>query len=297
MTAGLKDVQTFWDANPCGAGTVAAEPGTLEFFLQYERYRYADEPYIQELLDLDGVRGKRVVEIGCGLGTDGVQFTRAGALYAGVDLTPVGARLTYRNHALRGLPARTVTASVEDLGIASSSIDLVYSHGVLHHTPGIDRAVDEIWRILRPDGRLHLMLYHKHSFNYLVSIQVLRRLGALMLVLPGGMRLAHRLTGEPVANLDVHRRRLREQRLHYLFGPEWLSRNTDGPDSPLARVYSRRTARALLRRFTDFRFVVTCLNRRHLPLVGQHLPRSAERWLAARAGWHLHVFARKRSSV
>jgi SAM-dependent methyltransferase len=294
VTAGLKDVQTFWDAHPCGAGNVPAEPGTLEFFLQYERYRYADEPYIRDLLDLDAIRGRRVVEIGCGLGTDGVQFTRAGAIYTGVDLTPAGARLTYRNHVLRALPARTINASVEDLGIASSSIDLVYSHGVLHHTPGIERAVDELWRILKPDGRLHLMLYHKHSFNYLVSIQVLRRLGALMLLAPGGMRLAHRLTGEPLANLDVHRRRLRERRLRYLFGPEWLSRNTDGPDSPLARVYSRRTAAALLHRFTDFRFVVTCLNRRHLPLVGRHLPRPVEDWLASRLGWHLHVFARKR---
>lgn len=297
MSPGLKDVQTFWDANPCGAGNVAGDPGTLQFFLDYERFRYADEPYIRELLDLDGIRGKRVVEIGCGLGTDGVQFTRAGAVYVGVDLTPAGARLTSRNHALRGLPARTVNASVEQLGIASGSIDLVYSHGVLHHTPGIERAVDELWRILRPDGRLHLMLYHKHSFNYLVSIQVLRRLGAALLLLPGGMQVAHRMTREPLANLDVHRRRLREQGLRYLFGPQWLSRNTDGPHSPLARVYSRRTARALLRRFTDFRFVVTCLNRRHLPLIGPHLPHPVETWLAARAGWHLHVFARKRSEA
>jgi SAM-dependent methyltransferase len=295
MTSGIRDVQGFWNANPCGSKTVGTEIGSPGFFLDYERHRYATEPYIRELLDLEGVKGKRVVEIGCGMGTDGVQFSQAGAVYTGIDLTPAGASLTYRNHTLRGLPARAVVSSAEQLGIASDSVDLVYSHGVIHHTPAIERAVDEIWRILKPGGRVHLMLYHRHSFNYYVSIMVLRRLGAVLLLLPGGMRLAHRLTGESLDYLDIHRRRLQDQGARYLFGPDWLNRNTDGPENPLARVYSRRTARRLLRRFADFRFAVVCLNRRHVPLIGRHLTPALEARLGSRLGWHLHIFARKRS--
>jgi len=293
VTAQLHEVQTFWDANPCGSATVGAERGTLEFFLEYERHRYATEPYILELLDLQDVRGKRVVEIGCGMGTDGTRFTRAGAIYTGVDLTAAGARLTQRNHVLRGLPARVINGSVEELAIASDSVDLVYSHGVIHHTPRIERAVDEIRRILRPGGRVHLMLYHRDSFNYFVSIQLLRRLGAVLLLAPGGVRLAHRLSGEAEENLHLHRRRLRAQGLGYLFSAEWLSRNTDGPNNPLSRVYSRRTARALLRGFTDVRFAVACLNRRHVPLLGRHLSAGLERRVSRRLGWHLHIFATK----
>lgn len=293
MTARLEEVQRFWDANPCGSATVDAERGTLEFFLDYERHRYATEPYILDLLDLADVAGRRVVELGCGMGTDGTRFTRAGAVYTGVDLTPAGARLTRHNHLLRGLPARTIAGSGEDLPIASGSIDLVYSHGVIHHTPRIERAVNEIHRILRPGGRVHLMVYHQDSFNYRISIQLLRRLGALLLLAPWGLRLAHRLSGEAEQNLRIHRDRLRSGRAGYLFGPEWLSRNTDGPGNPLSRVFSRKTARALLHDFVDVRFAVACLNRRHVPLLGRYLSPHLERRIAARWGWHLHVFATK----
>jgi SAM-dependent methyltransferase len=293
VTARLEEVQSFWDANPCGSATVDAERGTLPVFLEYERHRYATEPYILELLDLADIGSRRVVELGCGMGTDGTRFTRAGAVYTGVDLTPAGAQLTRRNHLLRGLPARTLTASAEELPIASDSIDLVYSHGVIHHTPQIERAVDEIRRILKPGGRLHLMVYHRNSFNYRVSIQLLRRLGALLLLAPRGVRLAHRVSGEPEQNLRVHRERLRAQGLRYLFGAEWLSRNTDGPHNPLSRVYSRRTARTLLHGFGDVRFAVTCLNRRHVPLLGRYLSPDLERRISGRFGWHLHVFATK----
>lgn len=291
MTVEIEQVRTFWNENPCGSKTVDAPMMSREFFLDYERQRYATEPYILEFLGRDDVRGKRVVEIGCGMGTDGVQLVRAGADYTGVDLTPMGALLTRTNLGMRGLRGTTVNASAERLPFADASVDFIYSHGVLHHTPDIDRAVAEIRRVLKPGGRIHLMLYHRRSYNYYVSILVLRRLGALLLLAPGGVPLAHRLTGEPVENLEVHKTRLRTDGLRSLFGPEWLNHNTDGAESPLARVYTRRTAQALLQGFSKGEFGIANINKRHLPLIGKHLPRAVEAWLGRFFGWHLHVFA------
>jgi hypothetical protein len=107
------------------------------------------------------------------------------------------------------------------------------------------------------------------------------------------VQFASRLSGESPANLEIHKGRLRAHGLSYLFGPDWLNRNTDGPENPLARVYSKRTARELLAGFTDFRFQVVNINRRHVPVVGPLMSARMERWLAARYGWHLHIFARK----
>lgn len=292
-----KNVQSFWNTTPNGSLTVSEEIGTPQFFFEYERHRYATEPYILELMELDHVRGKRVLEIGCGMGTDGVQFAKAGADYIGMDLTPNGAGLTNRNLAMRGLAGRAITGDAEHISLPDSSVDLVYSHGVLHHTPNIDNAVREIWRVLKPGGELHIMVYHKRSFNYYGSILFFRRIGALILLFPRGVELVHELTRESISNLRLHRERIRKGGLGYLFGKEWLSRNTDGADNPLSRAYTRQQSKALLLGFTDFRFRVVNLNKRHLPFLGGFLPANIERLLAERVGWHLHIFARKPAAL
>jgi len=287
----LNEVLDFWNANPCGANAVGSPMMTPQFFAEYEQHRYKTEPYILDLLANDDVAGKRVIEVGCGIGTDGVQLVKKGARYLGIDLTPMGALLTRRNILTRGLSGATLNTSVEALPLADNSVDFVYSHGVIHHTPDIDRAVAELHRVLVPGGRIHLMVYNKNSFNYWISIGILRRLGALLLLLPGGVRFASWLSSEPVENLGIHRERFRSQGLRYIFGKDWLNRNTDGAMSPLARVYSRKTAKTLLRGFTEFRFEVANINKRHLPLIGRFLPRRVEDWLGRHFGWHLHIHA------
>lgn len=293
MRTEIHDVESFWCENLNGAQMVEEQPDIPAFYLSYERHRYQSEPYNLEQLDLDRVAGKTVVEVGSGLGTDGTGLARAGANYIGVDVTPNGAALTQGNLRFCNIPGSAINASAERIPLASGSVDYVYSHGVIHHTPDIDQAVAEIHRILKPGGEIHLMLYHKSSFNYWVSIGILRRFGALLLMLPGGISLASRLTKEAPDRLAVHKKRFERQGFGYLFGPNWLNRNTDGPNNPLARAYSRKSAISLLAGFTDFRFEVTNLNRRHLPVIGPMLPASVERDLAARIGWHLHIFARK----
>ncbi|HVG30793.1 MAG TPA: class I SAM-dependent methyltransferase [Pyrinomonadaceae bacterium] len=286
-------VREFWQANPCGTKFADAPPGTRAFFERVEAHRYEKEWHIPAAAGFDGARGLRVLEIGCGLGTDGAQFARGGALYTGVDLTDAAVSLARRNFELRGLKGEFRTADAENMDFADDTFDLVYSHGVLHHTPDTARAIREVHRVLKPGGRAVVMLYHRDSYNYRVNISVLRRAGARLLRSEPGVRLAHLLTREPVESLREHAARLKEDQRSYLSPEEFLSSNTDGAGNPLARVYSRAEARALFRDFAEVSLATHFLNKRWLPVLGGVLPRAAEAKLAARWGWHLWIYARK----
>src|ERR687883_951599 len=187
-------VRAFWQANPCGVKFADAAPGTRLFYERVEEHRYRKEWHIPAAADFAGARGLRVLEIGCGLGTDGAQFARAGADYTGVDLTDAAVSLARRNFELQNLAGEVRTADAENLDFPDASFDLVYSHGVLHHTPDTERAVREVHRVLKPGGRAVVMLYHRDSYNYRVNIRVLRRLGAHLLRSEAGLKLVQRLT-------------------------------------------------------------------------------------------------------
>ncbi len=235
----------------------------------------------------------RVLEIGCGLGTDGVQFAQAGADYTGVDLTEAAIDLARKNFEQRGLQGEFKVADAENLDFADSSFDLVYSHGVLHHTPDIARAVSEIHRVLKPEGRAIVMLYHRDSYNYRVGIRILRRAGSRLLKSESGIKLVHRMTGEPIDSLREHARIVKASTNGYLSSDEFLSQSTDGAGNPLARVYSRREARQLFKGFREIKLRAYFLNKRFVPVIGNLLPRTIESALATRWGWHLWIYATK----
>src|SRR5262249_44046494 len=189
-------VRAFWQAHPCGTKFSEAEMGTREFFERVEQHRYEKEWHIPAAAGFAGARGLKVLEIGCGLGTDGAQFAKAGAVYTGVDLTEASIVLARKKFELTGLPGEFRVADAEKLDFPGESFDLVYSHGVLHHTPDIEAAVHEIHRVLKPGGRAIVMLYHRGSYNYRVGIRILRRAGAGLLRSEAGIRLVNTLTDE-----------------------------------------------------------------------------------------------------
>ena len=286
-------VRAFWQANPCGTKFADAAPGTREFYELVEQHRYETEWHIPAAAEFDGTHGLRVLEIGCGLGTDGAQFAKAGADYTGIDLTEAAVDLAGKRFELFDLAGKFRTADAENLDFADESFDLVYSHGVLHHTPNIAGAVSEIHRVLRKNGRAVVMLYHRNSYNYRLNIRLLRRGGVHLLKWNAGIQLVHKLTGEPIESLREHARKLRAEDNSYLNPEEFLSGNTDGAGNPLARVYSRCEAQELFKDFADVQFRAFFLNKRFIPLLGNLLPRSIERKLAARWGWHLWIYATK----
>ncbi|HVQ38798.1 MAG TPA: class I SAM-dependent methyltransferase [Pyrinomonadaceae bacterium] len=290
----LKDrVRAFWQANPCGVKFADAAPGTRRFYELVEAHRYTTEWHIPTAADFSSACGLKVLEIGCGLGTDGAQFAAAGADYTGVDLTDAAVGLARKRFELFGLSGKFLPADAENLEFPDESFDLVYSHGVLHHTPDTERAIREVHRVLRPGGRAIVMLYHRGSYNYRVNISVLRRAGSVLLRRDSGVKLVHQLTGEPLESLREHARLLQTEQESYLKPDEFLSQNTDGAGNPLARVYSRAEARELFKDFAEVGLQTYFLNKRWLPVVGNLLPRSLESRLASRWGWHLWIYATK----
>ncbi len=286
-------VRAFWQANPCGTKFANAEPGTRRFYEIVEEHRYRTEWHIPQAADFASTGGLKVLEVGCGLGTDGAQFARCGAQYTGVDLTEAAVELARSRFETFGLPGRFQTADAEDLDFPAATFDLVYSHGVLHHTPDTQRAVNEIHRVLRPGGRAVVMLYHRDSYNYKINISILRRVGAQLLRWEPGIQLVHRLTGEPLNSLRDHARQMRNEGDTYLKSDNFLSKNTDGAGNPLARVYTQGEARELFKAFSEVTTKTYFLNKRRLPLIGGVLPQSVESRLASRWGWHLWVYATK----
>jgi ubiquinone/menaquinone biosynthesis C-methylase UbiE len=286
-------VRAFWQANPCGVKFADAEPGTRRFYELVEAHRYTKEWHIPEAANFAGARGLKVLEIGCGLGTDGAQFAEAGADYTGVDLTEAAVDLARKRFELFDLPGSFQTADAEKLPFPDNSFDVVYSHGVLHHTPDTQKAIQEVHRVLRHGGHAIVMLYHRGSYNYRVNISILRRAGAHLLKSETGIRLVHRLTSEPLESLREHAKLLRTEKDSYLNPEEFLNQNTDGAGNPLARVYSRNDARELFRDFASVNLKVYFLNKRWLPVLGSLLPRSLESKLASRWGWHLWIYATK----
>lgn len=290
--AQLKDrVRAFWQEHPCGTKFSDAEIGTREFFERVEAHRYGKEWHIPIAADFASTRGLKVLEIGCGLGTDGAQFARAGADYTGIDLTARSIELARKRFELSGLKGEFRVADAEQLEFADETFDLVYSHGVLHHTPDTQAAVREVHRVLKPGGRAMVMLYHRGSYNYRIGIRVLRRAGAGLLKSESGIKLVHTLTGEPVDSLREHAQLARANGSSA--AEDFLSQSTDGAGNPLARVYSRREARELFKDFRKVELRAYFLNKRFIPLIGNLLPRSIESALATRWGWHLWIYAQK----
>lgn len=286
-------VRAFWQANPCGTKFADAEPGSRRFYELVEQHRYEKEWHIPGTANFAATRGLKVLEIGCGLGTDGAQFAKAGAEYTGVDLTDAAVELARKRFELFNLLGTFRDADAENLDFPDASFDLVYSHGVLHHTPDTARAVREVHRVLKPGGRAVVMLYHRNSYNYRVNIRLLRRAGMHLLRWESGVKLIHKLTGESVDSLHEHARKLSERRNGRLSAEEFLSQNTDGAGNPLARVYSRRQARELFKDFATVELRAYFLNKRFIPVIGNLLPRWLESRLASRWGWHLWIYAVK----
>ena len=293
VNAQLKErVRTFWQEHPCGTKFADAPPGSKRFYELVEAHRYEKEWHIPDAAGFADATDLKVLEIGCGLGTDGAQFARAGADYTGIDLTDAAVELARKRFELFQLPGTFRVADAEGLDFPDNSFDVVYSHGVLHHTPDTAGAIKEVHRVLKPGGRAVVMLYHRDSYNYRVNISLLRRGGVHLLRWPVGVKLVHLLTGESEEALREHAARLKSEH-SYLSSEEFLSQNTDGAGNPLARVYSRKEAAELFSDFSKVELRTHFLNKKWLPILGLILPRSIEKQMASRWGWHLWIYATK----
>jgi ubiquinone/menaquinone biosynthesis C-methylase UbiE len=153
------DVRAFWEQEACGE----------RYGDHQERLRYELEPEILAFADFGSSAGRRVLEIGVGMGADLVRFARAGADVSGVDLTERAVSIARERLARAGLTGDVRLADAESLPFHDASFDIVWSWGVLHHTPDTAEAIAEACRVLRPGGRLRVMLYHRRSWFALAA--------------------------------------------------------------------------------------------------------------------------------
>ena len=157
-----EQVRDFWDEAACGESLYLKGSAAADYAAQSAQ-RYALEPYIADFARFDAAKDKDVLEIGVGLGADHQRFAAAGARLSGVDLTERAIRHTRQRLALFGLTSDLRVGDAERLPYGDCSFDLVYSWGVIHHSPATDAAAREILRVLRPGGRFAVMIYHRRS--------------------------------------------------------------------------------------------------------------------------------------
>jgi ubiquinone/menaquinone biosynthesis C-methylase UbiE len=256
-----------WSQDPCGAEYDREhELGTREFFDAIEHHRYTEyAAWMPRLMEFDKFRGARLLEIGCGMGTDLLQFSRGGARCIGIDLTPRSIEITRHRFRLYGAEGAFMISDGECLPFRDDSFDVVYSNGVLHHTPDTAGAIREVHRVLRPGGVAKVMLYHRHSLNYWFEV-ILRR-GVL-----GAEFLRGRSAEEIMSRVIEH---------------------SDHEARPLVKVYSRKQARALFSLFKAVTVEVEQLTRAELRFLSPLVSESMLDRLRKRIGWNVIVTAIK----
>jgi ubiquinone/menaquinone biosynthesis C-methylase UbiE len=158
------EVRRFWDADPCGSRYLEQR----QDFEAHARMRYGLEPHIADFAKFKSAQGMRVLEIGTGMGADYVEWLKAGANATGVDLSPASIEQARRRGELAGYQADLRVADAENLPFSSNLFDVVYSYGVLHHSPDTARCIHEAWRVLKPGGEARIMLYHHPSLTGLM---------------------------------------------------------------------------------------------------------------------------------
>lgn len=214
--AAKRAVGDFWEAGSCGEVYAAGHGGRKGYEAQAAA-RYRMEPFIHPFARFAEGQGRDVLEVGVGMGADHLEWARARPRrLAGIDLTERAVRHTRERLSLYGFTSELRVADAEDLPFPDESFDIVYSWGVLHHSPDTARAVDEVWRVLRPGGSARVMVYHRAS---LVGAMLWTRYALL--------------AGRPLRSMDqVYAERL---------------------ESPGTKAYSEKGVRALFSRFSRVR--------------------------------------------
>jgi SAM-dependent methyltransferase len=157
-------VREYWETHIHDLEITRHAPGSAGFFADLEHYHFEKLHHLRRLIPFDRVGGRRVLEVGCGAGTDLIQFARNGARVTGVDMAASAIELARKNFALAGLHADLVAADGEALPFRDRSYDLVYAHGIVQYT-GNDRAlVAECRRVLKPGGRAIFQVYNRISW-------------------------------------------------------------------------------------------------------------------------------------
>lgn len=257
----ITQVREFWDAMPCNIRHSDHAVGSREYFDQVELRKFQAEPHILNFSEFSRWRGQEVLEIGCGLGTAAVNFVRFGARYTGVELSAESLTLCKQRFEVYGLQGCFYQGNAEELVdfLPAQQYDLIYSWGVIHHTPRPDRVFEQLPRYLRPGGILKIMVYAHNSWkNYMIEA------GFDQPEAQWGCPVVHTYTRESVAALI-------------------------GPEFNVEEIQQDHI----------FPYEIEAYQRKEYVLQPwfQHMPKQMFSVLEQHLGWHLMVTARKKGTA
>lgn len=192
----MDKVVEYWNKQPCNIRHSNKEIGSLEYFEEVTRRKYFVESHILKFADFESFKDKKVLEIGCGIGTASISFLQAGCIYKGIDISDKSIEIAKQRLQLYGYDPNLVSvANIEEYEDVDK-YDLVYSFGVLHHTVDIEKAIKKVKELLKPDGTFKLMLYAKNSWKYFKILDSLDQYEA-----QSGVPIAGVYTNDEVCNL------------------------------------------------------------------------------------------------
>jgi SAM-dependent methyltransferase len=281
-----KPVADWWAEHPMTYGATHGEAvygdervdlGSPEFFAQVDRQFYewneplhGDRPF-ERIFPYDGYAGERVLEIGCGMGTMASNWAAAGAVVSAVDLNETAVAQTARRFELAGLEGDVQRADARSLPFEDATFSYVWSWGVLHHSPDIDRSLAELARVLRPGGGFGVMVYNRRSLLHLYMTEYVE----------GFLHYERRFL-DPVALASRYGDAAREEGNPHT----WPLTRRELRDA--LAPYSDDVAVRVLG--TDVGFVLDTM----FPRAGTTLPRTVKKAWARRLGWSLWASGHKR---
>lgn len=265
----VEDVRAYWNARPCNIRHSTKPVGSREYFDEVEARKYFVEPHIPLFAQFERWQGKKVLEIGCGIGTDTMNFARAGAKVTAVDLSDESLQVARKRAEVFGLQDRItfIQANAERLSeyVPLDTYDLVYSFGVIHHTPQPENVIREIRKYMGPQSEFKMMVYNRYSWK------------VLWILLKYGKGAFWKLD-------------------------ELVAKYSEAQTGcPVTYTYSRKSVKDLLQGLTVTKTMVDHIFPYSIPRYKQHeykkvwyfamLPTFAFRYLENMAGWHLCVNA------
>jgi 2-polyprenyl-3-methyl-5-hydroxy-6-metoxy-1,4-benzoquinol methylase len=266
----VTQVKDYWNSRPCNIRHSVKPVGTREYFDEVEARKHFVEPHIPKFAEFECWNGKKVLEIGCGIGTAMINFAKCGASVTAVDLSDRSLVLAKQRAEVYGLQDRITfyQANAEELtqAVPIESYDLIYSFGVIHHTPHPDRVIDQIRNYVKPGSTIKIMVYYRYSWK------------VLWIILTYGKGQFWRMN-------------------------ELVARYSEAQEGcPVTYIYSKKEAKKLLDGFEIVDMQADHIFPYYIPDYKQYkytkvwyfrwMPQPLFRWLEQHFGWHLCITAR-----
>lgn len=268
-TVTVKDTKDFWEKNPFYVYEAVGGEGSAEFFKKLEDVKETDtETFSKHLWGFDQYRGKRVLDIGCGPGWYSVNMAKNGARVVSLDLTENAIFRCRRYFKAYGLHGDKVVADAEQLPFKSNSFDGVISNGVLHHAPDIRKAVEEVYRILKPGGHSTISIYYRNALLRWPTFHMTRFVIRSLL---------NESSRKGIKSAST---------------PEEFVRMYDGDDNPVGHVFTKEECIKLFSPFKITNIEVHMFLLRFFPF-GRFVPRSIHKLLDRWFGIMFYVQLRK----